>query len=618
MNALSMALGPTQNQAWTATLRTGINASFGGGAPPASGAPPGAEAVGAQQGVIPIQPNAEGYVPDLLGQFTETTQSNGTQQPNGLQIVLGAPSGQPVPGWNDDANEYPALGKTTGEWTLGDVSKLLGNSVFEAPVDGKTLTLADAVSAAVGKKDVPEPTKLLALKWLSASGLATNKPAQAAGEASVKPVEAMAQAPLVDPAIAEELGLTSVTVEHAPVAEPVAEATAQPVVAPKGVENDQTSVEDATNTEIAEAFAIPVEQGARRVKPDQNRNAAIGDDEKAGTRVLPDQNRNAAIDDGETAGTRVLPDQNRNAAIGDDETAGTRVLPDQNRNAAIGGDESAGTRVLPDQNRNAAIGDGESAGKRVLPDQNRNAAIEPSDEGGEKVQPDQNRHAAADGTKVKPDQTRGAASTVSDGGENRISGAKPKGEASEAAGIEAKSAPVEVAAHAQAVAATVKPEADQSKAKLDVETAQRVTRRTSETLDALISSRRPAAVTVRLSPADLGEIVVKVKAFGPRFDAEIQASNEQVHDALQQNRAELVQTVQSRGLTVGSLDVTHEAPSQTTGQGASQQQASQQQSAKQDYERLNNVWMAQERNWVATETTMAYGAAARGAVDYLA
>jgi len=181
--------------------------------------------------------------------------------------------------------------------------------------------------------------------------------------------------------------------------------------------------------------------------------------------------------------------------------------------------------------------------------------------------------------------------------------------------------PVKAKAQASTSAAETQVRANETtqvkgKPELSIDATKQVVRRVNDTLDDLIATRKPQATTILLQPNDLGEVTVKVRSFGPRFDAEITASNETVRNALQQNRTEFLATVEKRGLTVGNLDVTKESAGrsfQSYNQG--QQQQPQGQPMRQEYERLMNVWSAQDRGWV-TATATGYTNQAAGAVDY--
>lgn len=105
-------------------------------------------------------------------------------------------------------------------------------------------------------------------------------------------------------------------------------------------------------------------------------------------------------------------------------------------------------------------------------------------------------------------------------------------------------------------------------------------------LDDMMATRRNGNVTIQLTPEDLGTITLTVKSFGGRVDADIAASNENVRAALQENRQQLSQSFESRGLSLGSLHLSQH------GEFSQGQPGQQQQSAREDYERAVNVRLA--------------------------
>ncbi|MBX7135456.1 MAG: flagellar hook-length control protein FliK [Fimbriimonadaceae bacterium] len=115
-----------------------------------------------------------------------------------------------------------------------------------------------------------------------------------------------------------------------------------------------------------------------------------------------------------------------------------------------------------------------------------------------------------------------------------------------------------------------------------------VSRQILHKLDDMMATRRNGNVTIQLTPEDLGTITLTVKSFGGRVDADIAASNENVRAALQENRQQLSQSFESRGLSLGSLHLSQH------GEFSQGQPGQQQQSAREDYERAVNVRLADD------------------------
>ncbi len=102
----------------------------------------------------------------------------------------------------------------------------------------------------------------------------------------------------------------------------------------------------------------------------------------------------------------------------------------------------------------------------------------------------------------------------------------------------------------------------------------------------IAASQGRGRVVIRLQPEDLGTITVSVRSFGQRVEADIRASNDTVRDALVASRGDLVQSVESKGLSLGSFNVGHEAGSDRQ---TSDQRADQNQDMRQVFERFANV-----------------------------
>lgn len=78
----------------------------------------------------------------------------------------------------------------------------------------------------------------------------------------------------------------------------------------------------------------------------------------------------------------------------------------------------------------------------------------------------------------------------------------------------------------------------------------------------LIAARKPSSIKIELSPQDLGTIEVSVRQMGRRADVELRASDEGVRQSLQSHRQELVQSIESKGTSLGSLNVGHHGGNQ--------------------------------------------------------
>ncbi|MFW5697498.1 MAG: flagellar hook-length control protein FliK, partial [Fimbriimonadaceae bacterium] len=130
-----------------------------------------------------------------------------------------------------------------------------------------------------------------------------------------------------------------------------------------------------------------------------------------------------------------------------------------------------------------------------------------------------------------------------------------------------------------------------------------VTQQVREAADMMMASNRIGTVKIHLNPADLGEITIKVTQMGPRFDAQIDASREAVRNALVQNQGDLARAAESRGLTVGNLDIrSSETPNSTPSTSSAMQagtdrhsfgnqgrQDAQQQPMREEYERWGRL-----------------------------
>lgn len=108
-------------------------------------------------------------------------------------------------------------------------------------------------------------------------------------------------------------------------------------------------------------------------------------------------------------------------------------------------------------------------------------------------------------------------------------------------------------------------------------------RQAFEQVEELVATRGNGRVTIRLNPEELGSLTVAVTSIGESVETKITASNEQVRHSLHTHRADLIQTIESRGLTMSSFSVGHEANADQQGQ---QRQGH---DARQDFARSHNL-----------------------------
>lgn len=97
---------------------------------------------------------------------------------------------------------------------------------------------------------------------------------------------------------------------------------------------------------------------------------------------------------------------------------------------------------------------------------------------------------------------------------------------------------------------------------------------------------KSGSVTIHLDPKELGPLTLTVRSFGQRVDAEIQTQNSDVRAALHDSRQQLNQAVEARGLSLGSMQISHQD------QGRGQQQETLRQ---QDFEQFQNMRQAMQQ-----------------------
>lgn len=120
--------------------------------------------------------------------------------------------------------------------------------------------------------------------------------------------------------------------------------------------------------------------------------------------------------------------------------------------------------------------------------------------------------------------------------------------------------------------------------------------RIAERIEEMFASRRSGTVTIQLDPKDLGSITLTVRSFGNRVDAEIGATHEGVRAALAENRQQLSQSIESRGLSLGQLSLSdHRDFSQGTPWNHSD--------AREDLQRYANVRLADDPRPARSDAT---------------
>ncbi len=110
-----------------------------------------------------------------------------------------------------------------------------------------------------------------------------------------------------------------------------------------------------------------------------------------------------------------------------------------------------------------------------------------------------------------------------------------------------------------------------------------IVKQVSDRLDQVLASRRNGSIVVHLEPRELGQITVNIRQFGTRVDAEITTSNAQVRENLESGRQQLVQQVESKGLSLGSLNVNSQDAGMNGGKNP------QENLQRQDFERMRNM-----------------------------
>ncbi|MCW5939285.1 MAG: flagellar hook-length control protein FliK [Fimbriimonadaceae bacterium] len=121
----------------------------------------------------------------------------------------------------------------------------------------------------------------------------------------------------------------------------------------------------------------------------------------------------------------------------------------------------------------------------------------------------------------------------------------------------------QVASNPEVLPSPEAPRQQENPAVLPKAVAQSVQRQILDRIDQALAMRAPNRVVIQLDPGDLGTIVLDVKSFGGKNEATVTASDDAVRLALAANRAELVQSIESRGLNLSQFNVAQDG----TGQG---------------------------------------------------
>jgi flagellar hook-length control protein FliK len=139
-------------------------------------------------------------------------------------------------------------------------------------------------------------------------------------------------------------------------------------------------------------------------------------------------------------------------------------------------------------------------------------------------------------------------------------------------------------------------------------------RESTEALMKMAEERRPGQITVRMMPEDLGIIEVTLSQFGTRFDIDVQATDDRVRSSMNAHRNDLVQNLETRGVNVGSFNVSD----QTKGDMTQQQQRHQQEGLlREDLQRAANLNSWETPAPISTPAP-SYAVANRQAVDVTA
>ncbi len=104
----------------------------------------------------------------------------------------------------------------------------------------------------------------------------------------------------------------------------------------------------------------------------------------------------------------------------------------------------------------------------------------------------------------------------------------------------------------------------------DAKLTTAVMTRVIDRIHQMVESRKPQTVTIRLDPPELGSIDITVKSVNGRVDAQIAATNSEVRQFVDANRAMLAQALADHGLELGSMSVGGQSHGQSQAQDSNQ------------------------------------------------
>lgn len=165
-------------------------------------------------------------------------------------------------------------------------------------------------------------------------------------------------------------------------------------------------------------------------------------------------------------------------------------------------------------------------------------------------------------------ETKTVTVTYSSSSANTDSGSKKSETGSKGSDTDVSVPTVNAVATTETKAATAVEAPKAADAANNVDRTQLV-RQVSDRIQLLAATRPKEGVVVHLDPPDMGSLSLIVKAGVHGVDASISASNDHVRKALEQSRSELGQSLQNRGITLNSVNVTSQNPGNGQGQGSS-------------------------------------------------
>ena len=157
-----------------------------------------------------------------------------------------------------------------------------------------------------------------------------------------------------------------------------------------------------------------------------------------------------------------------------------------------------------------------------------------------------------------------------------------------------------------------------SKVEVAMERVAEVQNKIIEHVQEIAASRGNGRAVIRLNPDDLGTITLAITSFGGKIDTKITASNEHVRHALHVQRPELVQGIESRGLSMSSFTVGQDAGSEAQTQAQSQGHAQHGDTVRQEFVRANNLAGSHSSAPTQAASPSQYVGRSDKAVDYLA